>query len=295
MGEAAGAALRRRLGEPEALLAPGVFDGLSAHLVRQAGFEAVYASGGAISRVLGYPDIGLVGMSEMVDHLRYIVDAAGLPVISDADTGYGGAMACWRTARAYGQLGIAALHIEDQVAPKKCGHMDGKDLIDESEMREKIVAAREGAAPYGMLVAARTDAIAVEGFDRALQRAESYAAVGADLIFVEAPENVDQIREIGRRIPLPKMLNMFQGGKTPLIDREELSALGFNLIIVPSDLQRASIRIMQTVLGHIARHGSSRGLADEFGPLSNRDVAVEAESYIRREHGFQARANSPGD
>lgn len=290
MTKCPGELLRTYIANREIILAPGAFDGLSAHLVRRAGFNAVYASGGAISRSLGFPDIGLVSMTEMADRLRYIVEAAEVPVISDADTGYGGPMGVWRTVRAFGQAGIGALHIEDQTSPKRCGHLEGKTLIEPAEMVEKIIAAKEAASASNMIIIARTDAIAVEGFEKALERARSYEAAGAEVLFVEAPESVDQIRTIGKTIGAPKMLNMFGGGRTPRVENSELSELGFDIVIVPSDLQRVSIRAMERVLNEIATQGSSKAISDEFGPLSHRDTVVEADSYAAHEARFREKA-----
>lgn len=266
----------------EAVVAPGVFDGLSACLVRQAGYPAVYASGGAISRVLGYPDIGLISLAEMVSTLRNIVDAARLPVIADADDGYGGPLCAWRTARAYAQLGIAALHIEDQASPKKCGHLSGKRLVETSQMVEKLLAAKEAAAGTGMRIIARTDAIAVEGFDAALKRAERYAAAGADMLFVEAPETVEQIRIVAETISQPKVINMFPGGKTPLMDQKDLFELGYSLVIIPSNLQRAVIGCMQAMLGHM-KNGDTAAIAAMLPPINVRDLAVDMDDYVERE------------
>lgn len=270
---------------------PGVSDALSAHLVRQAGFEGVYASGGAIARVLGYPDIGLITLTEMAAQLRYIVDAAERPVVTDADTGYGGPLSVWRTVRAFGQIGVAGLHIEDQTSPKRCGHMDGKSLVDTSEMVEKLIAAKEAADPFGTVIIARTDAIAVEGFDAALSRASDYAAAGADMIFIEAPVSVEQIEQIASAIPQPKMLNMFQGGKTPYLPNDELSRLGYNLVIVPSNLQRAVIGCIQTLLRHM-KDDEHEKVADMLTAFGVRDTAVEMDRYVAQEQSYKARAAS---
>lgn len=277
--------MRELIAQGRSILLPGVFDGLSAHLVRQAGFQGVYASGGAISRVLGYPDIGLISMTEMANQLRYIVDAAELPVITDADTGYGGPLSVWRTTRAFGQIGLAGLHIEDQTSPKRCGHLDGKALIATSEMVEKVIAAKEASEPFGMLVIARTDAIAVEGFEAALDRARLYGDAGADLIFVEAPQTVEQIEQIAKAVPQPKMLNMFRGGKTPYVPPDELARLGYNIVIVPSNLQRAVIGCMQTLLLHM-KNDEPEKVRDMLTAIGVRDTVVEMERYLEMETRF---------
>lgn len=286
MGQSHAADLRKMVASGDTFVLPGIFDALSAGLVRQAGFGAMYASGGAISRTLGYPDIGLVTMSEMADHLRYIVDAAELPVVSDADDGYGGPLSVWRTVRAFGQIGVAGLHIEDQAAPKRCGHLDGKALIDVSEMVEKLIAAKEAAKPFDTLIIARTDAIAVEGFEAALARSIRYAEAGADMIFVEAPETVEQIEKIAQAIKEPKMLNMFQGGKTPYLEDAQLSRLGYNLVIVPSNLQRAVIGCIQTML-QFMQGGETEAISGMLPPIEGRDAAVEMHRYVAMEQKYR--------
>lgn len=267
------------------VVAPGVFDGLSAHLVRRAGFEAIYASGGAIARSMGYPDLGLIGMREMVGRLEQIVEAASAPVIADADTGYGGALSVWRTVGAYQRAGVAALHIEDQGFPKRCGHHAGKTLVGCAEMTAKIRAARDAADP-DFVVIARTDAIAVEGFDRALERARAYKAAGADMLFVEAPVDQAQIEAIADALPGPLVINMFAGGRTPLTPIERLRALGYKLVIVPSDLQRASIKAMEAVLQIIRRDGDSASGRDLLAPIERRDEVVGLDDYLRRADRF---------
>lgn len=269
------------------VVAPGVFDGLSAHLVRRAGFEAIYASGGAIARSMGYPDLGLIGMREMVGRLEQIVEAASAPVIADADTGYGGALSVWRTARAYERAGVAGMHIEDQSSPKRCGHHEGKSLIAPAEMTAKIRAARDAVADPDFVVIARTDAIAVEGFDRALERARAYKAAGADMLFVEAPVDQAQIEAIAGALPGPHVINMFAGGRTPLTPIERLQALGYKLVIVPSDLQRASIRAMEGVLQVIRRDGDSASGMDLLAPIERRDEVVGLDDYMRRADRFE--------
>ncbi len=275
-----GSAFKRLMADEAPLLAPGVFDGLSAAMVRRAGFAAVYASGGAIARSLGLPDLGLVGMAEMAARLAQIVESSGLPVLADADTGHGTALHVRRTVRSFEAAGIAGLHIEDQGFPKRCGHLAGKSLIDAGEMTDKIKAAVDARRDDDFLIAARSDAIAVEGFGAALERAESYREAGADILFLEAPETPRQIAEIPRRLTTPVMINMFRGGRTPFTPTAELGALGYRLVIVPSDLQRAVIRCMGEVLGALARDGDSSAVAELLCPLPERDVVVEQDDWL---------------
>ena len=209
--------LRTLLGAGDVIVAPGVWDGLSSRLVARAGFSAVYATGGGIARSMGYPDLGLLSLSEIVDRLANIVEHAGVPVIADADTGYGNALNTQRAVREFERAGVAALHLEDQTFPKRCGHYDDKSVISASEMAQKLRAARDATGDADLVLIARTDALAIEGLDAAIARAHVYAAAGADVIFVEAPVSIEQIETIAHRVPQPKLINMFQGGKTPLL------------------------------------------------------------------------------
>lgn len=262
------------------MIAPGAYDGISARLVAMAGFDAVYASGGAIARSAGYPDIGLLSFSEVLERIEKIVEASDLPVIADADTGFGGSANVQRTVRALERVGVAAFHLEDQSFPKRCGHLDDKKLIDVSEMCRKIRIARHTLIDQDCMIIARTDAIAAEGFESALSRAEQYVKAGADMIFVEAPETLDQIRAIARRIPGPKLMNMFYGGKTPLMPIEELSSLGYQLVIIPSDMQRAAIHAMQIVLAEIKRSGDSSAMAAQLTSFEEREKIVQTRRYL---------------
>ncbi|CAB3624362.1 2,3-dimethylmalate lyase [Achromobacter mucicolens] len=274
-----GARLRQQLSE-NIVVAPGAFDGLSARLVAAAGFSAVYASGGAIARAAGYPDIGLLSFTEVMDRVEKIVDASGLPVVADADTGFGGSANVERTVRMMERAGVAAFHIEDQSFPKRCGHLDDKSLVDAGEMARKVHIARQTLADADTLVIARTDAIAVEGFDAAIARAELYLKAGADMIFVEAPETLAQIRAIAERLPGLKLINMFYGGKTPLVPLPDLAAMGYRLAIIPSDLQRAAIHAMQETLRAIRLTGDSSAMADRLTSFKEREAIVQTGRYL---------------
>ena len=274
-----GARLRQQLSE-NTVVAPGAYDGLSARLVAAAGFSAVYASGGAIARAAGYPDIGLLSFTEVMDRVEKIVDASGLPVVADADTGFGGSANVERTVRLMERAGVAAFHIEDQTFPKRCGHLDDKSLIDAGEMARKVHVARQTLADADTLVIARTDAIAVEGFDAAIARAELYLKAGADMIFVEAPETLAQISAIAERLPGLKLINMFYGGKTPLVPLPDLAAMGYRLAIIPSDLQRAAIHAMQETLRAIRLTGDSSAMADRLTSFKEREAIVQTGRYL---------------
>jgi len=275
--------LRELLRGGEVIVAPGVWDGLSARLVARAGFVAAYATGGGIARSMGYPDLGLLSLREIVDRLANIVEHAGVPVIADADTGYGNALNAQRAVREFERAGVAALHLEDQTFPKRCGHYDDKAVVTTREMTQKLHAARDAMSDPDIVLIARTDALAIEGLDAAIERANAYAAAGADVIFVEAPVSIEQIETIARRVPQPKLINMFQGGKTPLVPVARLKALGYQIVIVPSDLQRAAIRAIDDVLAALARDGSSAALSDRMVSFKERESVVDTAGYLARD------------
>jgi 2-methylisocitrate lyase-like PEP mutase family enzyme len=262
-------------------VAPGIYDGLSARLAEQAGFDCIYASGGAIARSMGVPDIGLLTLTDIVIRLREITSVVNIPVIADADTGYGNEVNVRKTIEMFEQVGVAGLHLEDQEFPKRCGHLDGKALITIEEMCIKIKAACRAISNPDFLLIARTDAIAVEGFDKALERAKAYIQAGAQMIFVEAPTSIEQIEAIAEAVPGPKLINMFSGGKTPLVPKEKLQELGYQLIIIPSDLQRAAIKAMQNTLSVISKHGDSASIEKEMVSFKDRERIVDTESYFK--------------
>jgi 2-methylisocitrate lyase-like PEP mutase family enzyme len=270
------------------VVAPGAFDALSARLVEQAGFMAVYASGGAIARSAGVPDLGLITPDEIAQRLAAMVEAVAVPVIADADTGYGNALTAQRAARAFERAGVAAFHIEDQVFPKKCGHYDNKALVPTAEMVQRLRAVRDALHDPDFTVIGRTDAIAVEGFEAALDRAAAYIEAGADMIFVEAPTTETEIAEIARRLPGYKLINMFHGGKTPLLPADRLQQLGYHVVIIPSDTQRAAIRAMQRVLAAIARDGSAAAVIEDLASFAEREAVVDTAGYLARDKRYGA-------
>jgi 2-methylisocitrate lyase-like PEP mutase family enzyme len=267
------------------VVAPGVYDGLSARLARHAGFAAVYATGGGIARSMGYPDLGLLGMTEVIERVAGIVEHAGVPVIADADTGYGNALNTRRAVREFARAGVAGIHLEDQTFPKRCGHLDDKTVVPIGEMTQKLRAARD--ADPDLVLIARTDALAVEGLAAAVDRAHAYTAAGADVIFVEAPTTEAQIEAIARRVPGPKLINMFEGGKTPLVALDRLQALGFRIVIIPSDVQRAAIRAMQDALAAIKRDGNSRAVAERMATFTERETIVGTADYLTLDERYR--------
>jgi 2-methylisocitrate lyase-like PEP mutase family enzyme len=278
--------LKNMLKENRIVVAPGAFDGLSARLVEQAGFPAVYASGGAIARSTGVPDMGLISPDEIIQRLSEMVEAVSVPLIADADTGYGNALSAQRAARAFERVGVAAFHLEDQTFPKKCGHYDNKGLVPTAEMVQKLRAVRDALTDPDFIVIARTDAIAVEGYEAALARAAAYLEAGADMAFVEAPTTEQQIADIAKRLPGYKLINMFHGGKTPLLPVPKLQEFGYHVVIIPSDTQRAAIRAMQRVLATIARDGSAAAMIDEMASFKEREAIIGTESFIARDKKY---------
>ena len=281
--------LRTRLKGPSILVAPGVYDGLSARIATQSGAEAIYLSGASLAYTrFGSPDLGLVGMSEVADTIAAIRDRVATPLIVDADTGFGNALNVQRTVRRFERAGANAIQLEDQTLPKRCGHLDGKTLVPAGEMTGKIRAALDARADDATLVIARTDAIAVEGFEAALARAHAYAEAGADVLFVEALRDQDQMRravaELGPRCPL--MVNMVEGGKTPAADAAELQALGFSLVIFPGGAVRAVARTLQDYYASLAAHGSNAPFAGRMfdfaglnGLLGTPEILALGDSY----------------
>jgi carboxyvinyl-carboxyphosphonate phosphorylmutase len=250
--------LRELMTTRQPLLAPGCYDALSARLVEEAGFAAAYMTGfGSAAAHLGRPDVGLLTMSEMVDNARRIVAAVGIPVIADADTGYGNPINVIRTVQEFERAGVAAIHLEDQLAPKRCGHLDGKQLIPAEEMAAKLRAAVEARSSPDFLLIARTDARAVEGLDAAIDRARLYREAGADVLFVEAPQSEAEIRAVAAAFPgVPLLFNWAEGGKTPAVEQNLLAELGFAIVIFPISTLLAATGAIREVLARIREDGS---------------------------------------
>ena len=253
--------MRERLSRSPLLLAPGVYDALTALLAEQAGFEALYLSGAAIAYTrLGRPDIGLVTASELADTLENIRERVSIPVIVDADTGFGNALNVTRTVRQLERAGAAMIQLEDQTTPKQCGHLDGKALISAQEMSGKIRAALD--ARQSALIMARTDAIGVEGLEHAMERAERYLEAGADVLFIEAPRSLDEMNTLAMRFAqrVPLLANMVEGGKTPVLDTGSLEALGYRLAIFPGGLARCLAFAAQEYFAALRRDGTTAAM-----------------------------------
>lgn len=265
MSERPTTTLRRLLAGPEFLVVPGVADSLNARLVAEEEFKAIYMTGAGTTAVrLGMPDVGLLTMDEMVDNASRIAEASGLPLIADADTGYGGPLNVMRTIRAYERAGVAGVHIEDQHLPKRCGHLAGKTLVPAGEMAAKIRAAVDAREDPDFVLIARTDAIAVEGFEAAIERGKLYADAGADVIFVEAPRTREQLAAIPPAFGVPALLNIGASGKTPMLDAEEAKELGFRLAIYPNFLILAAIPAVRRALRELKEKGTPAALLNDI-------------------------------
>jgi len=269
--------LKARLAASEILVAPGVYDGLTSALAEQAGFEALYLSGAAVAYTrLGRPDIGLTSVTEMAETMSLIRDRTALPVIIDADTGFGNALNAQRTMRLYERAGANALQVEDQTFPKRCGHLADKSLIPPPEMVGKIAAMADARASGETLIIARTDAIAVEGFDRAMDRAEAYVDAGADVLFIEAPRTGDELRSIASRFAgrVPLLANMVEGGATPIQNAADLEALGFSIVIFPGGIVRAIGKFAGEYYASLRANGSNRPFSDRMFDFDGLNGAI---------------------
>ncbi len=269
------------------LVAPGCFDGLSARLVEEAGFEAAYLSGGAVARSMGIPDIGLVTMSEAIERAVQAVSTIKIPIIADADTGYGNAVNLVRTVREFERAGVAAIHIEDQITPKRCGHLEGKEVVPLAEIEQKIAAALATRTDPDFCIIARTDARAVNGMDDAIARAQAFAKLGVDAIFVEAPQSEEELEEIPRRLPgVPLLVNVFKGGKTPMLPMERLEKMGYRIAIYPSETQRAAIHAMRNALSTLKREGTTESIDDRLTTFKERDRVVGLDDWQKIEKSY---------
>lgn len=275
--------LKQRLGGPTAVYAPGAYDAITALMVERAGFEAVYLSGASIAyATLGRPDIGLVGVQEVLDVVMRVRDRIALPIVVDADTGYGNALNVQRTVRLFERAGATAIQLEDQSSPKRCGHLADKGLVSAAEMVGKVRAAVDARASAETLIVARTDAIAVEGYEAALERAECYLEAGADVLFVEAPQIVDQLRSLAAQFAdrVPLVANMVEGGRTPLLPVAELEAIGFRLVISPGALMRALVPVMEELLAAMKRDGGTQGWRDRMLDLMGLNARIGLEEIL---------------
>jgi 2,3-dimethylmalate lyase len=255
--------LRELLAQDDILVAPGAFDCISGRIVQNAGFDALYLTGAGISMsLMGAPDLGMLSYGEIIEHIRRIADAVEIPVIADADTGYGGPLNVIRTARDYENAGISCIQIEDQQWPKRCGHMMNRVIVPVEEMCGRIKAAVDIRHDPDFIVMARTDSRTNHGINEAIDRMNAYVEAGADVAFVESPESVDEMRMINEQISAPTLANMVEGGRTPFIPFPELQELGYDLAIYPGSMGRVLGKSGTRVLEHLKKTGTTDGMQD---------------------------------
>lgn len=279
--------LREALGSGRIVVAPGAFDCLTARLVERAGFAALYITGSGLSIAgLGAPDIGLMSFGEILDRVRRIADSVSIPLIADADTGYGGPLNVIRTVREFERAGISAVQIEDQAWPKKCGHEANRQLVSVEEMIGRIKAAVDARIDPDLVIVARTDARSDLGLEAALERAARYGEAGADILFVESPEDEDELRRVAKTLERPTLANMVEGGRTPITAADRLQELGFAVVIYPNALTRTIARAGADMLAGLKRDGSTAGMRDRMVTHGELWSLFDYESWTATERRF---------
>jgi carboxyvinyl-carboxyphosphonate phosphorylmutase len=287
--------LRSALQPGRLLMAPGVFDCLTARLAECCGFSAVYMTGSGVSiSRLGAPDVALLSFAEILDQAKRIADVTALPVIADADTGYGGPLNVIRTVREMERAGIAAIQIEDQDWPKRCGHELGRKLVSREEMVGRVKAAVDARIDPDLVIIARTDARTMDGLDAALERAHAYAEAGADIIFVESPESIDEMRRVTGELRVPTLANQVEGGRTPMLPAAELQEIGFGLAIYPNSITRLFGQMGQALFTELRESGSTRAFADRM--LDHRALweLFEHRKFIEVEERYAVKKGGAG-
>jgi len=280
--------LRSLLKQPGIIVAPGAHNAFTAKIIEQTGvFQAVYMTGsGAAMSLIGEPDIGLLTMTEMVTQARNLASAVSLPLIADADTGYGNAINVVRTVREYERAGVAAIHIEDQITPKKCGHFEGKQVVSQSEMVGKIRAAVDAREDPDFVLIARTDARAVLGLEEAIKRAQACVEAGADVIFVEAPQSLEELEIIAKSIDAPLLVNMDEGTKTPLLTVRELEEMGFKIVIFPRSAPCAAAKAIQELMQLLKETGTTKNFAGRIVTFEERNLITGLARYKEMEEKY---------
>ena len=279
--------LRQLLNDKEILVAPGAHDALTARVVENSGFKAVYMTGyGQAASALGRPDIGLLSMTEMLDRARKMVSSVEIPVIADADTGFGNAITVMRTVEEYEAAGVAGIQLEDQVAPKRCGHMLGRKVISMEEMVGKIEAAKFARKDEDFVIIARTDARTIHGMDEAMRRAKAYEAAGADVIFVESVESEEEMRRVNEEIKVVTLANMVEGGRTPLLKNDELEAIGYDLVIYPTASIYVLSKAMNDLMENLKAEGTTANYVDKMITFKDFNTLVGLEDFGKLEDKF---------
>ncbi len=287
--------LRALLEGKEIVVAPGASSALFARLVELAGFEVVYATGAGIANMqFGLPDLGLVTMTEIWETVKRMNDAVALPIIVDIDNGYGNALNVYRTVREFSAIGAAALQLEDQQLPKRCGHFAGKAVIGKEEMVSKIKAAKDASLDPDLVLIARTDAIAINGYEDAMERGALFVEAGADVIFIEAPITIEQMRQIARQFKLPTLTNMVEGGKTPLLNNQALQDMGFRIVIYPNASLKASVKGAQKVLQHLQTAGTTSDCEDLMITMEERNEVTGLPAMTALDERYKAPAPGHG-
>jgi 2-methylisocitrate lyase-like PEP mutase family enzyme len=280
--------LKTILAARSAAILPGTPNALFARLIAQHGFEAIYVTGAGIANMsYGFPDIGLVTLAELCDHVAAIADAVESPILVDADTGFGNPLNVMRTVRLLERAGAGGIQLEDQVFPKKCGHFAGKQVIPRAEMVQKIKAACDARHAGDLQIVARTDARAIEGIDAAIERAQAYVEAGADATFVEAPLDMDELARVARELAVPQIANMVFGGLTPPASRDELSALGFGGVLYANAALQAALLAVDDVMAALRRDGSLAQVADRLAGFERRQHAVDKPHYDALEQRYR--------
>ncbi|UCH23616.1 MAG: oxaloacetate decarboxylase [Deltaproteobacteria bacterium] len=281
--------LRNLIRDKSIIMMPGVYDCLTARLAEETGFEAVIITGaGLVASVLGFPDIGLISMSEVLVQTRNIVRSTKLPVFADCDTGYGNPLNVFRTVQEFEDAGVAGLFIEDQVFPKRCGHFAGKQVISKEEMIKKIEAALDARRDKDLVIMARTDARAVYGLEDALERAQAYVEAGVDMIFVEAPQTIEEIAQIPKSVRAPTMINLVEGGKTPLVSVDELEKMGYKFATFSGSAQKTALKAMREFLLHLKETRSLDGVLDRIISLKERSDLLDLPKFYEMENKYTA-------
>jgi len=282
--------LRAKILERRGLLVPGAANALAARVIEDLGFEAVYLSGAGLTNSLwGMPDLGFISLPELAQHTVAIREAVNLPIIVDADTGFGNALNVWHCVRVLEQAGADAIQIEDQIMPKKCGHFANKAVIPVDEMVGKIKAAVDGRICENLVIIARTDALSVEGFESAIERAQRYIEAGADVTFVEAPENIDLMRNIPQRLSVPQVVNVVVGGKTPVVAQKDLAAMGFGLVLYANVALQGAIAGMQQALAHLKNNGRIDETNAQVASFTERQRLVKKPLFDELENKYSGK------
>ena len=282
-----GKRLRELLARDEILIVPGAYDALIARMIEKVGFDAVYMTGGGtVNALTGLPDNGLITLTEMVMNARYMAQATSIPIISDADTGYGNAVNVMRTVREFEKAGVAAIHLEDQVAPKRCGHLEGKEVVTTEEMVGKIRAACAARNDPDFVIIARIDARAVLGFDEAIRRARAYREAGADVLFPEALESEEEFREFAKGVEGPLLANMTEFGKSPYLTAQQFEAMGYKIVIFPVSTLRVALRAVLDFLTNLKERGTQKDLVDQMLTRKELYDLVDYDTFHAYERDF---------